>query len=226
MATIGLSDLFYAPITEGATGIETYGTPVRLAKAIQADLSIEIAEAMLFADDAAQENVREFQSGTLTLGVDDITPEVAASLLGAGIDENGVLISSSEDVGPPVAVGFRARRANGTFKFFWLYRVLFGTPSTSLQTKGDSVAFQTPTVEGTIMRRNKPDARNRHPWKAEVVEGHTNVSAATINGWFETVYDPDFSSASAAVAPLAAAAKTTKPTVPPVTPADNAEQKA
>ena len=68
MATIGLSDLFYAPITEGSDGSETYGTPVRLAKAIQANLSIEIAEAMLFSDDAAQENVREFQSGTLTLG--------------------------------------------------------------------------------------------------------------------------------------------------------------
>ena len=231
MATIGLSDLFYAPITEGANGTETYGTPVRLAKAIQADLSIEIAEAMLFADDAAQENVREFQSGTLTLGVDDITPEVTASLLGAGIDENGVLISSSEDVGPPVAVGFRARRANGTFKFFWLYRVLFGTPSTSLQTKGDSVAFQTPTVEGTIMRRNKPDARNRHPWKAEVVEGHTNVTATTINGWFEAVYDPDFATVTraSAVAPLGDSTITptsTKTTKHVTSPADNAEQKA
>jgi len=192
MATIGLSDMFYAPITESAEGIETYGTPARLAKAIQADLSIEIAEAMLYADDSAQESVREFQSGTLTLGVDDITPEVASVLLGAGIDENGVLISASEDVGPPVAVGFRARRANGTHKFFWLYRVLFGTPSTSLQTKGESVSFQTPQIEGTIMRRNKPDSRNRHPWKAEAVEGHPGVPTAITSSWFTSVYDPDF----------------------------------
>ena len=195
MATIGLSDMYYAPITESATGIETYGTPVRLAKAIQADLSIEIAEAMLFADDAAQESVREFQSGTLTLGVDDITPEVAAVLLGSGIDENGVLISASEDVGPPVAVGFRARRANGLHKYFWLYRVLFGTPSTNLQTKGDSISFQTPSIEGTIMRRNKPDSRNRHPWKAEAVEGHPGVPNPITNSWFTTVYDPDFEDA-------------------------------
>jgi phi13 family phage major tail protein len=195
MATIGLSDMFYAPITEAADGMESYGTPVRLAKAIQADLSIEIAKAILYADDPAQESVREFQSGTLTLGVDDISPEVAAVLLGAGIDENGVLISSSEDVGPPVAVGFRARRANGLHKFFWLYRVLFGTPSTNLQTKGESITFQTPTIEGTIMRRNKPDSRNRHPWKAEAVEGHTGVSNTLINSWFTKVYDPDFEGA-------------------------------
>ena len=202
MATIGLSDMFYAKIKEGADGAESYDTPVRLAKAIQANLSIDIAEAMLFADDAAQESVREFQSGTLTLGVDEITPEVAAVLLGAAIDGNGVLVSSSEDVGPPVAVGFRARRANGQHKYFWLYRVLFGTPSTSLQTKGESITFNTPTIEGTIMRRNKPDNRNRHPWKAEVVEGHPNVDSTVIAGWFEAVYDPDFAATAGGLSGL------------------------
>src|SRR5215469_9738296 len=198
MATIGLSDMYYAPIKEGADGMETYGTPVRLAKAIQADLSIEIAEAMLYADDAAQQTVREFQSGTLTLGVDEISPEVASILLGAGLDENGVLVSSSEDVGPPVAVGFRARRASGSYKYFWLYRVLFGTPSTNLQTKGESITSQTPSIEGTIMRRNKPDKRNNHPWKAEVIEGGANVKDEVITEWFNTVYDPEFTAVSGA----------------------------
>ena len=204
MATIGLSDMFYAPITEGADGIETYGIPVRLAKAIQANLSIEVAEAILYADDAAQESVREFQSGTLTLGVDDITPEVAAVLLGSGIDRGGVLVSSSEDVGPPVAVGFRARRASGSYKFFWLYRVLFGTPSTNLQTKGESITFQTPSIEGTIMRRNKPDGRGRHPWKAEAVEGGAGVANNVTANWFDSVYDPDFAATDPSTAPFAA----------------------
>ena len=45
MATIGLDKLYYAPITEDAVGEETYGTPVQLAKAISADLSVELAEA-------------------------------------------------------------------------------------------------------------------------------------------------------------------------------------
>ena len=72
MATIGLDKLFYAPITEAANGDETYGTPVQLAKAISADLSVELAEATLYADDGASEVVKEFKSGTLSLGVDDI----------------------------------------------------------------------------------------------------------------------------------------------------------
>ena len=43
-----------------------------LAKAMTAELSVELAEATLYADDGAAEVVKEFQSGTLTLGVDDI----------------------------------------------------------------------------------------------------------------------------------------------------------
>jgi len=46
MATIGLRDLFYAPITELPDGKEQFGKPVRMAKAIQAQMSTQIAEAI------------------------------------------------------------------------------------------------------------------------------------------------------------------------------------
>ncbi len=95
MATIGLDKLFYSKITEGENGDETYAAPVALAKAMTAELSVELAEATLYADDGAAEVVKEFQSGTLTLGVDDIGKSVAEDLTGAVIDENGVLISAS-----------------------------------------------------------------------------------------------------------------------------------
>ncbi len=47
MATIGLDRLYYAPITENTKGEETYADPKPLAKAISAELSVELAEAIL-----------------------------------------------------------------------------------------------------------------------------------------------------------------------------------
>ena len=120
MATIGLDKLFYAKITEDEDGNETYATPASLAKAMTAELSVELAEATLYADDGAAEIVKEFQSGTLALGVADIGPKVAEDLTGAKIDNNKVLVSASEDGGDPVAVGFRAKKANGKYRYFWL----------------------------------------------------------------------------------------------------------
>lgn len=192
MATIGLDKLFYATITEDKDGNETYGTPIQLAKAISADLSIELNEATLYADDGQAESVKEFKSGTLSLGVDDIGNEAAAALVGATVDSNGVLISGGEDTAKYVAVGFRAKKANGKYKYYWLYRVLFGIPATNLATKGDSITFSTPTIEGTIFRRNKVDANNNHPWKAEVTESESNNSI--ISKWYTNVYEPTYSS--------------------------------
>lgn len=192
MATIGLDKLFYAKITEDDNGDETYATPMQMAKAMSADLSVELAEATLYADDGAAEIVKEFKSGTLSLGVDDIGAAVASDLTGANIDANGVVISTSEDGGDPVAVGFRAKKANGKYKYYWLYRVKFGIPATNLATKGDSITFSTPTIEGTILRRNKLDGKGKHPWKAEVTEGDATVSADTIANWYKEVYEPSY----------------------------------
>ena len=190
MATIGLDRLYYAKITESEDGEETYDIPSLLAKAMKADLSIELAEAVLYADDGAAEVIKDFKSGKLSLGVDDIGVTAARDLTGAVTDENGVLISASENAGAPVAVGFRAMKPDNKYRYFWLYKVKFGIPSTNLQTKGDSITFQTPTIEGTVMRRNKLDGMGKHPWKAEVTEGNAGVSTATLAGWFGQVYEP------------------------------------
>src|SRR5690625_7124027 len=92
MATIGLDRLYYAKITEDANGDETYDTPIPLAKAISAELSVELAEATLYADDGAAEIIKEFQNGTLSLGIDDIGVEAASDLTG---DRKSTRLNSS-----------------------------------------------------------------------------------------------------------------------------------
>ena len=198
MATIGLDKLFYSKITEDAEGNESYETPKQLAKAMTADLSVELAEATLYADDGAAEIVKEFKSGTLSLGVDDLGGSVASDLTGATIDNNGVVVSTAEDGGTPVAIGFRAKKSNGKYRYFWLYRVKFGIPATALATKGDSITFNTPTIEGTIMRRNKVDGAGKHPWKVEATEGDTAIKADVIANWYKQVYEPSYSTATPA----------------------------
>ncbi len=196
MSTIGLDSLYYAKITEDAHGDETYSSPIKLAKAMTAELSVELAEATLFADDGASEIVKEFKSGTISLGIDDIGVTAAQDLTGAKIDNNHVVVSTSDDSCEPVAIGFRAKKSNGKYRYYWLYRVKFGIPGASLQTKGDSITFSTPTIEGTVMRRNKVDGLNNHPWKSEVNEDDSSVSNSTISSWFSEVYEPNFESSS------------------------------
>lgn len=178
MATIGLRDLYRAPITIGAEGKEEYGTPVRMAKAISAELSVEVAEAILYADDGADEVVKEFVSGELTLNVNDLLPEDLAALLGQGQDTDGVLYASDTDEAPYTAIGFRARKTGGKYKYIWLYKVKFAIPNENYTTKGDSIEFTTPEIVGQFIKRDDG------LWKAEHVAEPTEAVAAA---WFTTV---------------------------------------
>ena len=212
MATIGLDKLYYAIITEGTGGVETYGTPKVMAKAISAELAPQIAEATLYADDGAAENVKEFTSATFTLGVDDLASDVMADLLGVTVDQNGVVVSTPDDAAPYVAVGFRAKRSNGKYQYFWLYRVKFGVPNNTLATKGESITFNTPSIVGTVMRRNKADGNGGHPWKVDVVEGATGVDQTVIDGWYSDVYEPDYSGSAVSLSDLAIGSINLSPT--------------
>lgn len=192
MATIGLKDLYYSIITENDDGEESYATPVKLAPAISAGLTINNDSVKLFADDKVEDDLKEFSNGTITLGVSAISDAVAAILTGSTVDSNGCLVDTADDDAPYVAIGFRAKTSKGKYRYVWLYRVKFAVPNDNFATKGESVQFTTPTIEGTIYKRNKPDSRGRNPWRYSVTEGEVTGSASTINSWFETVPEPNF----------------------------------
>lgn len=178
MASVGLKDLYIAKVTEKEGLPDEYGTPRRLAKAIKADMSVEVAEAILYADDGAAEVVKEFVSGELKLNVDDISQEDMAELLGQEIDGDGVVFAGDNDNPPYYAVGFRAKKPRGMYKYLWLFKVKFGIPDEEYETKGDKIDFKTPEIIGQIIKR--PDGH----WKADHVALPDDPVAT---GWFTKV---------------------------------------
>ena len=179
--TLGLKDLYYAVCTE-EEGVETYDTPKKMAEAMTAGLSVEPATATLYADDALSESVQEFSSGTLTLGIKDLTPEVLAELLGQEVDQNNVVWAGKDDEPPFVAIGFRARKTGGRYRYVWLLKCKFNLPAENYETKGESITFNTPEIEASITAR-KSDGR----WKADFVGKETDTAATT---WFTKIPEP------------------------------------
>ena len=197
MPRIGLDSIYMAEITEDSLGNETYGTPVALAKALSANLTINEKEAMLYADDKLDEYYREFNDGTIDLNIKEIPSANLQKLLGAVVDSNGAVVDIGDSSPPPVAIGFRALRSDKSYEYTWLYRVIFGIPAENNQTKGDAIAFQMPTIQGKIMRRHKADGLGKYPWRAKVNGSDTNVPTLVKTNWFQSVYEPDYSTSPA-----------------------------
>lgn len=153
MANIGLTNIWWSPLTEGADGTATYAGARKLGKAVSCAVDITNNEATLYGDDALAESDTSFASGTITLGVTDDDDAVFAPLLGHTIDDEGEVVKSSTDVAPYVGVGrIVTKMVNGAYRYKveFLYKTKFSEPSKDENTKGESIEFSTPSVEGVV----------------------------------------------------------------------------
>lgn len=153
MANIGLTNIWYSPLTEAADGTALYAGAKQLGKAVSCSTSITNNEAKLYGDDALAESDTSFASGTITLGVTDDNDDVFAELLGHTLTEDGEVIKAASDA--PIYVGLGrivTKMVNGSYKYKveFLYKVKFSEPSKDETTKGESIEFATPSVEGII----------------------------------------------------------------------------
>ena len=152
MANIGLTNIWYSKLTEGADGTPSYEGAKQLGKAVSCSVSVTNNEAKLYGDDALAESDTSFAGGTITLGVTDDDDTVFAELLGHTLT-NGELIKTATDAAPYVGVGrIVTKMVNGAYKYKveFLFKVKFSEPSKDENTKGESIEFATPSVEGII----------------------------------------------------------------------------
>lgn len=153
MAKIGLTNLIYSNLTEASNGTPSYDGAKTLGKAVSANVSITNNSATLYADDALAESDTSFQTGTITCGVDEDADATFAPLLGHEITEQGEVTKNASDVAPWVGVGrIVTKMVSGVYfyKAEVLLKVKFGEPSQDDTTKGESIEFSTPEIEGTI----------------------------------------------------------------------------
>jgi len=153
MAKIGLK----YPVYKGAASKGVIG------KAIQADISITVNDVKLYADDAIAESDKSFKEGKITLGIDDLSDEVQIAFLGHTVS-GGEITAKGTDDSPYVGIGFYGvKKVNNVRKFraIWLPKVQFAEPSDTNVTKGETVEFSTPVLEGMIMLDENGD------WKKE-----------------------------------------------------------
>ena len=154
MAKIGLRNFRYGILTEQSDGSATYGTAKTPAKAISCKVDISNNDAKLYADDGLAESDTSFQSGTVTLGIDDEDDVTMADMLGHEIT-NGEIVRNGDDVAPYVGLGrILTKMVNNVYKYKveFLYKVKFSEPSQENNTRGESVEFGTSEIVGQVAK--------------------------------------------------------------------------
>ncbi len=197
MPFIGLDNVHYATrlvamgtgANAGRPASVTFGTPVKLAEAISANVTPNFATAELYGDDIQTDDISTFTNATFELNLRELTPADLVALFGLRRGSKGEVVYSAEDVSAEVALGFRALKSPGTnYRYYWFKRVKFTLPASAWNTKGDSITFNTPTITGKAMPELIVDGGNKHQWEFHLDDDDTTTGASTqIAAWWTSV---------------------------------------
>ena len=198
MATrIGVSNFHYAIMTteDTLTTPPTYDAVKSAPGIMSININPNASVDTLFADDGPFETATTIGQVEVEVQKNNLSTENKADLLGKTIDTKGGLISSSTDIPPWVAVGFRSLKSNGKYRYCWLYKGKFQDPEDNNETKGDSINWQSDTITGNFVRlvyEQTYQGRTIAPYKYEMDEDDEDIDTATIEGWFDDVVMPSY----------------------------------
>lgn len=173
MAIIGLSKP-YAAVYTNTEGTITYASGQVCGKAVE--LSIDLDDGgdnILYADNAPAESDTQFAGGSLTLTTDDLYAQVMSTFLGmpeeavtgTGLPEGAKWYKNNDDQIVPYLGfgGIAKKKVNNQIKYvaIILHKIQFSNLSQSLTTQGETIDWQTPEINGTIMRSDN----EKHDWR-------------------------------------------------------------
>ena len=188
-STVGLKNMVIAPVTADTETATTYGDLQRVAGAIEATITPENNDPDIqYFDDVEGDVLYPDPELTFKTKLADLPLIVQEMIFSNKIDDNGVLIRTANDKPGYFAVGFMSEKANGTYRYVWLFKVRAKPVTETYATKeGTTITRQTGEVEWTAIKRTS-DGR----YQAVADEGENGFTAEKAAAFLNTVDTPVF----------------------------------
>ena len=200
MAGIGMYGVYYSKATIANGVVTGYAGVQTMGKAISASFEPNTPDDNpLYANNAVAENDSSGASGgTLTLTLDRLTQEAAADLYGLTVEDVEVTVGdkpgtqvegtalkyTGNEQSAPVGVAFiRQNQVDGVrnHEVILYRRSTFSMPADSAQTMGESIEWQTPEIEGTVMGL---EGDGTNAWFEQVIFPTQEAAIAYITNYF------------------------------------------
>lgn len=201
MPLVGLDNLYYAVQTADTSSGVSYLTPVKIANAINVKVDAKQNTEILYADNGPSEAMTALGEITVEIEAADISIADQATLLGHTI-ANGTIVRKATDVSPYVAIGFKSKKSNGSYRYSWILKGKFEETVIENATSEDKPKFQTPKLKGTFIMRTFDSS-----WSKMADEDNASYVTSVGTNWFTAVES---------------AADTTAPTLSSTLPANSA----
>ena len=186
----GLKGIVIAELKKDDDAAATYETPEAVVGAI--DMSVTPSNTdpdVQYADDVEWDVINPDPNTTVTIEWAQLPLSVREKLGGHKMDSNGVLVEKAGDTPSYYAIGGKAARRDGGYRYFWLLKCRAKPITDTFHTKeGETVTRQTAKVEFTAIKRTFDDQ-----WRHMADEGQNGFTEEKAKNFLASVYTPVFS---------------------------------
>ncbi len=204
---IGLDNLYVAVISEDSADAYTAGTPEWMAPVAEATQEPSANQETLYADNSAFDVISVEGETKITLKVTGMPLEMLALVTGRKFDAASGRMFDYSGTPPDVALSFRAKKSNGSYRYYQYLKGKFLMPKEEAATEADQPDIKTTELQFTGVKTIYAfDLGGGLSGTVKRVVGDDDTTNFSSTGWFSQVQTPE------AVAPSALSLSSSVPT--------------
>ena len=184
----GCDNLVFAEVlTDDANGI-TFGAVRSLAPVAEIAKTVETSSETHFYDNVGQIIIRSEGSDEITLTVPVLPLDILAAVTGKTYDAGTGAFIDGESTEKYYAIGYRLRLTDGSYRFVWRCKGMFGIPNSTSATENDGTDTNNQQLVYTGVK-SIYEFTNGGRAKGVVVDERDGKYDCT--DWFNAVVTPD-----------------------------------
>jgi len=189
-SVIGLDSIYVAEVTLDSSTAYTAGTPESLAPAAEISMKPVSSQDTQYADNQSYDVFASEAETDMEITLTGVPSEMLAKILGSVFNAASGRVYDNAGTPPWMALGFRAMKSNGKYRYMWLQKVQFSPPEEGAVTKADKA---TPKTIKLICKAIK----TTYKWNLgsvtdsiKRVYGDEDTDSFSATGWFSQVQVP------------------------------------
>lgn len=194
---VGLDQAYYALVTADSSSAYTAGTPAWLAPAGSASVEPSSSLETQYADDKPYDVSASEGDSKIKMELAGIDPQTLAIITGRVFDATTGRIYDNGGTPPDVAVGWRSKKTNGKYRYYWFLKGKFSMPKEEFATQGEKPDPKTIELEFTAIRTTYAFNLGSITDSVKRVMGDEDTTNFSATGWFNQVQVPAVASVSA-----------------------------
>ncbi len=194
---VGLRDLYYAVISQDDSSGYSAGTPVYLAPAMTASLAPATNSKTQYADDAPFDVMTAEGETKIEVEVTNLPMYTLAAITGAVYDSTNHRVFDNGGTPPYLALGFRAKKSTGGYKYYWFQKGRFSKPSEEMASDSDTPDPKAQKLTFTAIKSTYQWVMGATTDGVKLVSGDTDETGFSATDWFTAVQTPVYGSVSA-----------------------------